>query len=174
LKVLLLGNGISRLLFADRIRSFDGEVWGCNFIFLEYGDRLDRIVGHEYVMHQANLWKKLHNFRYDVHWHHEWPEISKKIKGNSGMFLVCMALEENYDITMCGYDFSGKDVYSPHQDIRPSGARRRWELAQKYYGKFPVQWWGVNPTKHPVTDIPGYKELSEKYIPIGEVYGDRV
>jgi len=52
-KVLLLGNGISRLLYKDYINKWKGEIWACNRAFLEYGDRITRIAGHDEVMEEA-------------------------------------------------------------------------------------------------------------------------
>jgi len=167
--VLILGNGISRLLYHKEILAFDGEIWGCNFIFLEYGDILGRVVGHRYVMDQAELWKKYKNFPYDVHYHEEWEEINRTIRGNSGAFLVAMAIEEEREITLCGMDFGGPDIYSPNQEIRPSGIRRRFRLIEKIYGSYPMKFWGKKP-EEPFTVIPGYENLVKDYWPVGKIY----
>ncbi len=52
-EVLALGNGISRLLHENLIKSWSGECWGCNNIYREFPDKLTRLFGHRNVMHEA-------------------------------------------------------------------------------------------------------------------------
>lgn len=61
-EVLLLGNGISRLIpeHLKFIDNWEGELWGCNYAYLEYAHKLTRISGHTEVIEQSGDYRRKH------------------------------------------------------------------------------------------------------------------
>lgn len=178
MSVLILGNGISRLLYVDKIKEWEDEIWGCNFIYLEMGDRLARITGHDEIMRRARVWKHYHNHKYKITTVKEKQALPERVRGNSGMCLVALAVEQGYtDIQLCGFDLSGKDVWAPGLEDRNilSGLRVKLKHIFKTYpdsfGK--INMWGfidkdkLNDLHHKQHIMnTEYQWLSDRYVPI--------
>lgn len=166
--VLILGNGISRLQYLSEIKAYcgTGELWGSNFIYLEYGKYLTRIDGHPAVVKQGMQWSALHRYHYRCIHPEFTPEIYEELPeglcGNSGIFLVTMALHEGFEkIIICGFDFGGKDIWTPDMHLRPvsNGLLKKWDHMLTHYpdANKRVEFWKIKP---------GYDQLSEDFIPI--------
>ena len=147
-EVLILGNGISRLLHEDLIESWEGELWGCNYIYKEFGDRLDRLTGHVSVLAEALQYREEHGCHFEL-WFGglgAFPEgagrdYCKKFTSrrehhkDSGTTIVSQALEEAFDrILVCGFDLGGRDIYTKnlHQTNKQSWIDR-WRGLKKGY-----------------------------------------
>jgi len=147
--VLILGNGISRLLYEDMIKSWSGELWACNYAYLEWGHKLTRLTGHtDVIMKAANYREKNHhsfdiwtgnlgasrlNAQYVKHF-----TCPMELRKDSGTTLVAQALTEHFDeILICGYDLGGRDVYSRmnHKRSKSSWVKRWGQLRHI----FPLQ-----------------------------------
>jgi len=145
-KVLILGNGISRLLHKGFINDWTGELWGCNRIYTEYGNKLTRVTGHYEECLLALEAKKTNNFNYVVMYGKKTivPEMipfsfDKHFQGNSGINLVAQALYEGYEqIYLCGFDIGGPDVHSPdHHLINKQNWVLKW---RKLLEHSPEDW----------------------------------
>lgn len=164
--VLILGNGISRLQYAheivDYLLKYSGELWGSNHVYVEYGPWLDRVNGHADVVLQAEHWKQLHGYTYRVIKSNDYKELPEKLRGNSGIFLVSQALYDGYkEILLCGFDFGGKDVWTPDMENRAvtNGLLRKWDLMLQTFpdSKQRIKFWEIKP---------GYDKLSEDYLSV--------
>jgi len=123
LPVLILGNGISRIQFDKWIREFDGEIWGCNYVYIEYGEKLTRLTGHTDVMLKAIDYRNENRCEYEV-----WSGIctgTNRVDGtrsftcprelcrDSGTTFVAQALHEGRrKVYVCGFDLGGADILS--------------------------------------------------------------
>lgn len=149
--VLILGNGISRLSHVDAIRAYDGEVWGCNYVFHEFPEKLTRLTGHVEPMIEAQEWKEKYGYRYEIYtgvltkkrpdWHsftcaHRWLR-------DSGTSLVAQALHEGRHVIACGFDLGGPDVYAPDQwRVNKESWVRRWAEIILQWGGKRITFWG--------------------------------
>lgn len=142
-RVLVLGNGISRLAYTALIEGWDGEVWGCNRAYLDFPAKLSRLTGHIEVLCEAAEYKSQHaDARFDL-----WSgNLGKPIEGahrftcprqflnDSGTTLIAQALEEGHDVFVCGFDLGGLDIHSPgieHTD-KTEWVKRWREIAAHY------------------------------------------
>lgn len=162
-RVLILGNGISRLQYSEHIRWWTGCLWVLNYAFAEYGPQADAVLGHPEVMEQAALWKRVHEYNYRVFTEEDYhSDIPKDLRGDSGTLAVAQALLEGKDkIFLSGFDFGGKDVWTLDMEKRSvaHGMRRRWRILLK---TFPdavdkIVFWAPKP---------GYDNLSAEYRPL--------
>lgn len=162
-KVLILGNGISRLQYTKEIADWKGELWGCNHIYAEYGPVLTRVNGHADVVKQAQQWKEIHGFNYWVITAEDYQDIPEKLRGNSGIYLVSQALYEGYkEINLCGYDFGGKDVWTPDMEKRnvTNGLLNKWDVMITWFADLSaIRFWQIRP---------GYDALSAAYLSVFE------
>ena len=139
--VLILGNGLSRLAFHDAIMSFDGPVWGCNRIFLDYGEKLTGIAGHADVMDEAIKWRDEHGQKFE-RLEITCPEVYRK---DTGTTLVAEALTRGMDVICCGFDLGGLDVYSPgHEKKNKTSWVTRWRLIFRNFDPNRVTFWGYD------------------------------
>ena len=139
--VLILGNGISRLLHEDMIKNWSGEMWGCNYAYLEWGHKLTRLTGHVDVLVKAEKFREKNQCSFDI-----WSgnlgvfrsnaQYAKKftctgeLTKDSGTTLVAQALTEQFDeILLCGFDLGGRDIYTRghHTKCKRSWVKR-WDL----------------------------------------------
>jgi len=146
--VLILGNGISRLLHEDMIRSWTGELWACNYAFLEWGDRITRLTGHTDVLTKAAAYRERHGLSFEIwtgnlgKFKLDAPYVnlftcSIETKRDSGTTLVAQALTEGFDkILVCGFDIGGRDIYSRklHTQNKKSWVDR-WRLLKGTFGR---------------------------------------
>jgi len=151
--VLILGNGISRLLYHQQIMDYEGEVWGCNYAYLEYPDKIRRLAGHVVTMREAAEYAKENGLDLKVYGGNQgsFPEYFCKytcppeFMKDSGTTLVAQALAEGRPrIDVTGFDLGGPDVGSPrHWRLDKSGWIRRWRLIyERYRESWTVHFWG--------------------------------
>lgn len=149
--VLILGNGISRLHYKNFIRNFKGEIWGCNFIYLDYGKLLSRITGHSEVLYHVKKYKKENNLSYEI-WGgnlgldrsiEKFFTVHKVFCKDSGTTLVAQALHEGKKVKVLGFDLGGLDIYSPNtQSVNKFKWVVRWKRIIKHFGKENIQFIG--------------------------------
>jgi len=119
-RLLILGNGNSRLDYTDYINSFDGQVWGANKIFQEtiINQKLNLIgTVHLDFAISALEFKKKNNLKYDIYFSEEIKEYNeikyfKNYHGwSTGSELLYKGLQDKFDeIHLIGYDsLRGKD-----------------------------------------------------------------
>jgi len=149
--VLILGNGVSRLEFNDRILAFDGEVWACNYAFREFSAKISRLYGHKDPMLEAQDWKEKHDLKYEIYsgpinkQRPDWREITvpPKWRKDSGTTLVCQALFEGFDVICCGMDLGGPDVYDPAAFKKDkTNWVRRWTEIITEWDPARITFWG--------------------------------
>ena len=120
-EILILGNGISRLSHHDFIMSWPGQIWGCNYVFNEYGKQLSVLTGHVEVMEQAKKEKEKNQYKFKIYSGHigknEFADMhfscSKKYQKDSGTTLIAEALTNGFNVVLCGFDIGGPDILSP-------------------------------------------------------------
>lgn len=143
-RVLVLGNGISRLSHASTIRSWEGEVWGCNRAYLDFPTKLSRLTGHIEVLREAAEYKSQHADATFALWA---GHLGKPIEGaqrftcprqflnDSGTTLIAQALEEGHDAYACGFDLGGYDIHSPGLETTDKSEWvKRWRAIDEHYG----------------------------------------
>lgn len=143
--VLILGNGLSRLAFHDAIIAHDGPVWGCNRVFIDYGDKITALAGHADVMEEARAWRDSHGQAFDIFGIDEGlvaPDIYRK---DTGTTLVAEALTRGYNVAACGFDLGGADIYSPcHEKKNKTTWVQRWRLIMQRFDPERVTFWGYD------------------------------
>lgn len=146
--VLILGNGISRLLHDEFIDSFVGELWVANYAYRRYGARATRVCGHSDVMQQAAAYRDQYGFHFKimgrVNDRTECPvTIPSEFRKDSGSTMAAQALEEGYDVYLCGFDLGGPDVLSPNLHLQNKRVWvRRWKAIIERYGAERVHFVG--------------------------------
>ncbi len=142
--ILILGNGLSRLSFDERIHAWEGEVWGCNRIYLDYGAVLSGIAGHDDVMVEAARARDANGYQYRIMGTDEDPYTCRPIfRKDTGSTLVAEALTRGESVEVCGFDLGGLDVYSPgHEKKNKSSWVQRWRLILSEFGADRVTFWG--------------------------------
>ena len=122
-EVLILGNGISRLLHEDIIEQWTGEMWATNYSYLEWSHKITRLTGHPDVLEKGAVYRDEGQYSFDI-----WAgNLGAFLKGadtkaftcpmhfrkDSGSTLIAQALEERFDkIKLCGFDHGGRDIYT--------------------------------------------------------------
>lgn len=149
--VLILGNGLSRLAFDEAIRAHDGPVWGCNNIYLDYGEKLTAIAGHDWCMADATRVREEKGYSYKIFGGLKWSgDIGEEaftcdpiFQENTGTTLVAEALTRGYKVITCGFDLGGKDCYSPGHEKRDKTIWvTRWRLIFERFDPERVTFWG--------------------------------
>lgn len=163
-KVLVLGNGISRLSYDEFIRSWLGEIWGCNCVYLEYGALLSRLAGHKDVLAKVAAEMPLHeDWTFQLWAGHLGAPIRnaerftcpKRFQNDSGTTLVAQALHEGHDVVACGFDLGGWDIHSPELENAPKwNWVDRWRELLKEYGADRVRFIGHNHKPFLMSDQP--------------------
>lgn len=141
--VVIVGNGISRLLYDEFIRSWPGEVWGCNRAYKEFSDKLTRLTGHTDIMLEAAAWKKKNGAQFEILGGHQGrPGDGTKLftcpprfRKDSGTTLVAQAYEDGWPrIYVVGFDLGGMDVHSPGIELQPKhGWVECWRAIARHY-----------------------------------------
>lgn len=162
--VLILGNGLSRLAFDEAIRAHDGPVWGCNRVFLDYGDVLTALAGHADVMEEAKAWRDAHGQKYDIFGIDEGlsaPDIYRK---DTGTTLIAEALTRGLSVIACGFDLGGADIYSPgHEKKNKTTWVQRWRMIMQRFDPDRVTFWGYDHKPYILSGRPA-QEYSRKYL----------
>jgi len=161
-EVLILGNGISRLLHEEFIAAWKGELWGCNRIYLHYGPRLTRLTGHIEVLREAREYRKATGCTFEI-WGGHLGGVDDDTKRftcpahfckDSGTTLVAQALEEGFErIVCCGFDLGGVDVYSP--EVATANKKNwvlRWRLLAQHYGLDRIEFLGHDHKPYILSD----------------------
>lgn len=160
--VLILGNGTSRRDHMEFVRSWEGEIWACNWAYLELIDgslhRIDRLIGDKKALIRALEAKRKYGFSYECICKGEPQDelsectpisslgVSRKRLFDSGSALVELALYEGYEkIYLVGFDLGGKDMYITEHDKRNKSAWiRKWRQLDSQYGLDRVEFVGVD------------------------------
>lgn len=163
--VLILGNGISRLAFDEQIRGFHGEIWGCNRIYLDYGDVITGLSGHTDVMQESSDYRTEHDQKWRVMGSEEDPYTCRELfRKDTGTTLVAEALTRGHDVIVCGFDIGGLDVYSPaHEKKNKTSWVERWRLILSEFGSDRVTFWGHDHKPFLLSSRPA-SEYSRKYL----------
>lgn len=142
MEVLVLGNGSSRLEHDELIRSWPGEVWGCNRVYVDYSSILTRVATDS-----ADMLGELHRHRAETGAKFEtwaWGKVAEagadqrftspgELRSNSGTMLAMQAAEEGASAALCGFDMGGDDVYLGDLGSKP-GWLDKWRNAIDHYG----------------------------------------
>jgi len=153
-QVLILGNGVSRLLLVREIREWAGEIWGCNLAYQEpeIGPRLTRLTGHATVMEEAAEYQRAHaELTFEIWGGHAGQAVGRvftcpgEFRHDSGTTLVAQALHEGLDVICAGFDLGGPDIHSPRLwEQRKSTWVKRWRQILEHYGWDHVTFWGYD------------------------------
>ena len=147
-KVLILGNGTSRLQLKDTIQNWNGEIWVCNWGFREaltLGDRVT-LVGsvHKEVLKEIHSFRKEHNLSYKIitkpiiKSQYEDEYFSSSKGWSTGNLCIVEALERGYDeVYLAGFDMGGKDIYQTH-DLPGGSFKSQYEQIKKTYGESKI------------------------------------
>lgn len=155
MKILILGNGISLLSFANRIRQWRGPIWGCNRIYLDYGDILTGLYGHVEVMEEAKLYREAHGLGFKILGEEDPITCAEIHRKDSGTTLVAEALTRGYEVELCGFDLGGPDMYSPgHDKKNKSSWVQRWRVILQKFGAEHVTFWGYDHKPFLLSDAP--------------------
>lgn len=151
--VLILGNGISRLSYSAIINGWPGQVWGCNRVYLDFPHKLNRLTGHFDVMEQAKEYRELHQYKYEIWGGHLGNgslydnkfDCPPQFRKDSGITLVAQALHEVENVTVCGFDLGGPDIYSPgiENQLKHNWVQR-WRSIFEVYDHRRVTFIGYN------------------------------
>ncbi len=169
-RVLIIGNGISRLEFDKEIREYQGEIWGCNKAYLEFGEILTKLTGHEEIKQEALIAKKENpNMNFSIlstnrKRDYEQLQCHKKWHKDSGTALVAEALHRGFDrIDVAGFDLGGPDLHSPkHEELARHRWVQRWVKLSYEFGLEKVYFWGYNH-KNYIQNCRDGKESIDKY-----------
>ena len=145
-RVLILGNGLSRLNFDKEIREWSGLLWGCNRVYLDYGKELDGLAGHEEVMNEAREYRDRNALDYVIIGSDESPYTCRQLfQKDTGATLVAEALTRGMSVEVVGFDIGGLDVYSPgHEKKNKTSWVNRWRLILREFGEDAVKFWGYD------------------------------
>lgn len=175
-QVLLLGNGISRLLHNDFIKNFDGEVWGCNFVYKERDIRLTRLTGHNDVLVKAAKYRVKHDLDYMIYTgqfgllNYDYDFLRSftcpgEFRKDSGTTLLAQALHEGYYVLCCGFDFGGRDIYTVRlQQRNKTNWIKRWKAIGDRYGWNNIEFIGFDHKPFVQNSLYKEKEYYKRYI----------
>jgi len=141
-RVLIVGNGISRLAYQADILAYKGEVWACNYAFREFPDIITRLTGHDFALVDAQKAKDERGYRYRIF---SGPMANKapgwdiftvppKWHRDSGTTLVAQALHEGFEVDLVGFDLGGADVHAhkQYQQDKTAWVRRWAEIVEEW------------------------------------------
>lgn len=158
-KVLIIGNGTSRLNHREFIQRWKDEIWACNSAYLEYyaGDipRLDVLLADYHCLQDIVPYKQKHGGKYKLfgknHKAKELPgvqliDMERKFINDSGSTLVARALHKGYDeIYVVGFDLGGSDLYvKGHESRNKEKWIRNWRKIAGTWGLQKVHFIGYN------------------------------
>jgi hypothetical protein len=149
-EVLILGNGISRLAFKDRINAYQGEIWACNYAFREF-PQVARLIGHVEPMEEAARLRDEGKLREDLIIYSA-PfggrrfsslSVGRRWHQNSGISLIAEALHQGHRIQAAGFDLGGPDIHTPDHHLKSSWFWvERWAEVFREWGLDRVEFWG--------------------------------
>ena len=156
--VLILGNGVSRLEHMDYVNKFNGPIYGSNWVFKDLIEgslkRLDKLNGDWDALEKAEEAKRQYGFNYEL-WAfspnaYHIPGVIKnasimpKYDSNSGLRWIVKCLIDKVDkIFLVGFDFGGKDLYTPNHDkFNKSDWIKKFRLVLHDFGHDRIQFVG--------------------------------
>lgn len=148
--VLVLGNGISRLLHQTFVLKWQGELWACNRAYLEedIAPKITRLTGHADVLDEAREHRDQHGLTFKImgRGREIEPSCPGEFHKDSGTVLVAEALVHPYKtIYVCGYDLGGPDIWSPGlEQQRKRVWIRRWRDMFKQFGHERIRFVGFD------------------------------
>jgi len=156
-KMLLIGNGISRLnqnvqSYIDNwIKSKTGEIWIFNNAYKDYGKIATRWSGHKELIEVVYQYKQFHKAKYIIYTNEitDIPhnQFSHEELYDSGSTAVRQALLEGFDCYLVGFDLGGADVYCPeHEKLNKKiWQKRMYDIYSK--NKEVIHFIGVDHTE---------------------------
>lgn len=155
-KVLILGNGSTRLNHRKYISEWEEDIWVCNKAYQEYYKlpRMDRVgsVHGEMILDAYNFRIK-NNLEYELITTYK---VQKRIPDkvdkvfyekrgwSTGNLMIVQALKEEYDlIALVGFDFGGKDIYQP-QKLPGDNFRKQFNQIQKEWDTSNIYFHGAS------------------------------
>ena len=121
-RVLILGNGISRVHYHNFISAWENEIWVCNRAYQEWSKwhNITRVSGHRECLEMALEYRVTHSADYDIYTYDGRTKnklfkemaVPKKEINNTGINWVIQAFMEKYEkIVLVGFDIGGHDIY---------------------------------------------------------------
>jgi hypothetical protein len=163
MEILVLGNGISRLVYDETIRNWPGEVWGCNRAYLDYPAKLARLTGHKEELIAAAAQLSKHDWTFElwagnlansIHSAHRFT-CPKRFQNDSGTTLIAQALHEGHTVAACGFDLGGPDIHSPELENVPKwNWVDRWRDLIAEYGTDRIRFIGHDHMPFLLGDLP--------------------
>ena len=139
---MIVGNGISRIGSEEYIRSYEGEVWACNYAYKEFPDIITRLTGHDFVLVEAQAYKNEYGSKFNIYSgpmakrRPDWKLFTcpPQWHRDSGTTLVAQALHEGYDVDLIGFDLGGPDVHAlkQYQQDKTAWVRRWAEIVETW------------------------------------------
>ena len=174
-KVLILGNGISRLSYVDEIENYDGEVWACNYAFLDFPRKITRLTGHQEPLEEAQRLIEEEGLQLEI-WggpisgrNQNWKKftVDPKWRRDSGSTMVAQALHEGYEVECCGFDMGGPHIYDHKYYQRDKSIWvKRWAEIAEEWGLDHVTFWGHDHKPFILDVLSGgvnYKKYAKTY-----------
>lgn len=179
-RVLIIGNGTSRLNYKQFIKNWKDEIWACNRAFKELitGElpRLDRLMGDKNALREASDFRRKNKFNFKIyarkqfHANHisgdkEFITIPEKYIKDSGTTFVVQALVEGYDeIVLVGFDLGGPDIYvANHEKRNKKMWVDRWRQIARDFGLDRIIFIGTDHKKFILSKLPADTYL-KKYV----------
>lgn len=168
-RVLILGNGKSRLNQKGFISTWKDGIWGCNRIFNEYSElpRLNRVTGDLHGLKGLIDFKRINKASYEIYAKKAYIErfpkarlksftVPNEFQNDSGTSLIAQALFEGYDkIYVAGFDLGGPDVYvKMHEHRNKTAWVNRWRAIYFEFGLDRVHFVGKNHKDFIMSTLP--------------------
>lgn len=167
-RVLILGNGTSRLYYKNLPSIWKSEIWGCNWVYKEYINnelpRLDALIGdyvclkqavkHEKIMRNVTVYGKAQK-SLDLHPSVKYPNVGKYFS-DSGTTIVKHALANNYDeIYLLGFDLGGPDIYQYRHHLKnKKNWVENWRKIAKEFTLKKIRFIGYDHKKNILDEMP--------------------
>lgn len=151
-KMLIVGNGLSRLAYKKEIQNFKGEVWIFNYAYKEkwLAKIATRWHGHEELIPEVQEAREKNGYKYKIYGGTKKAEkhFRSDVRiGDSGTTAAWQALKEGFEIWCVGIDLGGWDIYSPeHEKQNKAIWVMRWKRLYKFY-KDKIHWIGQDHTE---------------------------
>lgn len=148
-RVLILGNGASRISSSSFIENWSSEVWLCNHAY-EEANYLKNVtlvgsVHPDECFEKAFFTKQKYNLKYNLITRQRYNSPFKNFsfqydRGfSTGSLMLAEAFLRNYDeIYLCGFDFGGKDLYQS-KDVIGSNFLKQFKIIISEFPKYKVK-----------------------------------
>lgn len=151
-KMLIVGNGVSRLAYKKEIQDFKGEIWIFNYAYKEkwLGKIATRWFGHSELISEAKEYREKNGYKYTIWGNVDCAEkhFDERIRiGDSGSTAAWQSLIDGYEIWCVGIDLGGWDIYTEnHNTQNKSIWVARWQKLWKLYNE-KIHWIGQDHTE---------------------------